>query len=91
MNEDSKLIKLLNNPDKVVGTRQVLRGLSEGTIRCVVVASDADAEMIAKIAAHARKKGAEVLVAPSMAWLGYRSGIEVRAAAVGIVSEEEIH
>lgn len=89
MNKDEKLIAMLNRSAKVVGCRQVLRGLSEGTVRCVIVAEDAEDEVKDGLFKAAAEHNAEVLLAPSMDWLGRQTLIEVGAAAVGICKSED--
>ncbi len=75
---------LLKSSPKVVGTRQVLRGISEGTVGCVIVAEDAESALKERVIGAAESAGVPVKSAPSMAWLGDACGIEVGAAAVGI-------
>lgn len=88
MDKETKLLYMLNGSSKVVGYKQVSRGLSEDTIRCVVVAEDADAELVDKVVSSAKEKRVEVLYAPSMEWLGRQAGIQVGAATVGIDKTE---
>ena len=89
MSRENELVKLLAHPSKVVGTKQVLRGISEGTIGCVVVAEDADRALKDRVTGAAESAGLTVMFAPSMAWLGEAAGIEVGAAAVGIGVRED--
>ncbi len=89
MSRENELSKLLAVSPKVVGSKQVSRGLSEGTIRCVIVAEDAECALKSKLVASAENAGVPVLFAPDMAWLGRESGIEVGASAVGIVAQED--
>lgn len=88
MSRENELEKLLTISSKVVGTKQVLRGVSEGTVGCVVVAEDAEPALKEKVVAAAEYAGIEVRFAPNMAWLGRVCGIEVGAAAVGIGTGE---
>ncbi len=80
---------MLKNLDKLVGCRQVLRGLSEDTIRCVVVAEDADDRIKDVLVKAAAINGVQLIYAPSMEWLGRNAGIDVGAATVGFVKSEE--
>ena len=43
--DKEKLELMLTNSSKVVGSKQVLKGISDSTVRCVIVASDADAQI----------------------------------------------
>lgn len=90
MSQENEITKLLNFSSKVVGTKQVLRGLSEGTVGCVIVAEDTERALRDRVVGAAEAAGVPVLFAPSMAWLGNVAGIEVGAAAVGIGTREEI-
>ncbi len=84
MSDKNEIIKLLKVSPKVVGSKQVSRGIAEGTIGCVIVAEDADRVLKKRLVAAAENAGVRVTYAPSMEWLGRNSGIEVGAAAVGI-------
>ena len=81
MSDKNEIIKLLKVSPKVVGSKQVSRGIAEG---CVIVADDADRVLKKRLVAAAENAGVRVTYAPSMEWLGRNSGIEVGAAAVGI-------
>lgn len=80
---------LIKRSSKLVGCRQVMRGLSEGAVRCVIVAEDADAELRKKVVAKAKDRKVDVLYVSSKRRLGEQAGVEVEAAAVGIISAEE--
>lgn len=88
MSDKNEIIKLLRISPKVVGSKQVSRGIAEGTVGCVIVAEDADRALRKKLVAAAEIAGVAVEYAPSMEWLGRNSGIEVGAAAVGIIGTE---
>lgn len=88
MSDKNEIIKLLKISPKVVGSKQVSRGIAEGTVGCVIVAEDADRALKKKLVAAAEIAGVAVEYAPSMEWLGRNSGIEVGAAAVGIIGTE---
>lgn len=83
MNKDEKLENMLTNSSKIVGSKQVLKGISDGTIRCVVVALDTDAELKKKIVAQAKSKGVNIIYVPSKKKLGELAGVEVSAATIG--------
>ena len=89
MSRENEIMKLLASSSKVVGTKQVLRGISEGTIGCVIVAEDADCALKSRVVGAAECAGIAIACAPSMAWLGKAAGIEVGAAAVGIGTRED--
>ena len=83
--EREKLIDKLNNSSKVVGSKQVLKGISDGTVRCVIVATDADADLRKKIVSSAKLANVEIIRVPSKRHLGELAGIEVAAAVVGLM------
>ena len=89
MKTEQTILSMLKDLEKHVGCRQVLRGLSEGTIRCVVVAEDADNGIKDVLTKASMLKGVQVLKAPSMEWLGRNAGIDVGAATVGFLKESE--
>lgn len=82
--EREKLIDMLNHSSKVVGSKQVLKGISDGTVWCAIVASDADADLRKKIASAAAKHGVKIEKMPSKRHLGELAGIEVATAVVGL-------
>ena len=80
---------MLKDHKKLVGCRQVLRGLSEDTVRCVIVSEDADGRIKSNLVKAATEKNVKVLYAPSMDWLGRNAGIDVGAATVGFLKSKE--
>ena len=80
---------MLKDLKKLVGCRQVLRGLSEDTVRCVIVAEDADDQIKSQLVKATAERNVKVLYAPSMDWLGRNAGIDVGAATVGFLKSKE--
>ena len=72
---------------KVIGMKQVIKGLSGGSIHTVFLASDADAFIVEAVDGAAREQGAAVYYVPSKSELGKRAGIQVDAACVGIAGK----
>lgn len=70
---------------KVVGARQVLRGLKAGTLACVYVANDADTFLYQRVRAAAENARVPVVRAESMKALGECSGVDVPTAAAAIL------
>ena len=68
---------LKNSVSRVVGTKQVLRGLKSGTLAKVYVANDADTFLYQRIVRAAER-------VPTMKELGLLCGVEVASAAAGI-------
>ena len=84
--EREKLIQMLNHSSKVVGSKQVLKGMS-GTVRCVIVATDADVDLRKKIVDCAKAGNVAIVRVQSKRHLGELAGIEVAAAVVGILKQ----
>ena len=74
-----------NSPKRFVGLKQVLRGITDGTVWCVIVSSDCEEFIKAKLREEARGKGVEIKKGPEMNVLGKKVGIDVGAAVVGLV------
>lgn len=83
--DKEKLEQMLTRSSKVVGSKQVLKGISNSTVRCVIVALDADAEIKKKIIAQARANGVQIVYVASKKRLGEQAGVDVSATVVGIV------
>ena len=82
--DKEKLEQMLTRSSKVVGSKQVLKGISNSTVRCVIVALDADAELRRKIVSAANARRVDVTYVVSKKRLGELAGVEVAAAVVGI-------
>ena len=89
MKTEQKILTMLKDHKKLVGCRQVLRGLSEDTVRCVIVAEDADGKIKSHLVKTASERNVKVLHAPTMEWLGRNAGIDVGAATVGFLKSKE--
>ena len=84
MAEDYKSL-IDNSPKKFVGLKQVLRGITDGTVWCVIVSSDC--EEFIKERLHEAAAGREIAFreGPEMSELGRVVKIDVGAAVVGLV------
>ncbi|CEG25248.1 50S ribosomal protein L7ae-like protein [Bacillus sp. B-jedd] len=69
----------------LIGTKQAVRALEDGSARELVVAADADPKLTAAAEEAANKLGIPVLKVDSMKKLGKASGIKVGTSAVAIV------
>lgn len=76
--------KVLQAKSIIVGTKQTVKALKLGTIDEVVVASDADPRVTAKVVSTATEMNVPIVYVDSMKKLGKACGIEVGAAAVAI-------
>lgn len=84
MTDDIKNL-LSNFPKKVVGLKQVLRGVIDDTLWCVIVSSDCDDFIKKAVAEQIGAKKIEVRKGPTKQELGSMVGIKVCAAVVGLV------
>jgi len=74
-----------NSPKRFVGLKQVLRGITDGTVWCVIVSSDCEEFIRARLREEARGREVEFQSGPEMAVLGEKVGIDVGASVVGLV------
>lgn len=81
---NTKLLKTISESEKVVGTKQVLKSIEGKTVKCVIVADNADGFIRNSVAALCRENGIEIISVPSKKELGRISGIDVSAAVVGL-------
>lgn len=82
-----ELDKLINAENKVVGIKQLLRGLEDGVITCVYIADDADENFKYRIREAIGVMDIEVVSVGSMEVLGEVCGIDVGAACAGILKD----
>ena len=78
------MLSTLQNADKIVGAKQVLRALTAGEAKSVYIATDADVFVTRKVYDLAREKNIPVIEVPSMKALGEACGVSVKAAAAAI-------
>lgn len=81
---NTKLLKTISESEKVVGTKQVLKSIEGKTVKCVIVADNADGFIRNSVTALCRENGIEIISVPSKKELGRISGIAVPAAVVGL-------
>jgi len=84
MTEDYKSL-MDNSPNKLVGLKQVLRGVTDGTVWCVIVSSDCEEFIKRTLKDAAAGKSVLWKSCPTMAELGKAARIDVGAAVVGLV------
>lgn len=81
---DSLSIGDLPKDRLIVGLKQVLRGIEEGTVRCVVVASDADAFIVERITEKAKVADVEISWCPTKEELGKLCRVAVPTATAAV-------
>lgn len=69
----------------VVGIKQLKKALRDKTVSMAYVAQDAETRVTAPILDLCREAGVEVTMVPTMRELGEACGIEVGAAAAGVL------
>lgn len=70
---------------KVIGIKQTLKAAERGTVSCICIAADADRRVVEPLRILAREKGVPLYEAAGMSELGKAAGIEVGAAAIGVL------
>ena len=81
---NTNLFKTISESEKVVGTKQVLKSIEGKTVKCVIVADNADGFIRNSVTALCMENGIEIISVPSKKELGIISGIDVPAAVVGL-------
>jgi len=77
--------KVLQARKIVIGTKQAVKVLKEGTVQEILVASDAEPRLTAKVVEEALLMDVPVHYVDSMKKLGKACGIEVGAATAAII------
>ena len=75
----------LKGARKVVGIKQLRRALSAGNVAKAFLAEDADPRLTDPLAELCSSFGVPCESVPTMAELGKAAGIDIRAAAAGIL------
>ena len=78
---------LKNNANRIVGTKQVLRAVKAGKLQRVYVANDVDTFLYQQVIRAAEAAQVPVTRVASMKELGEACGVQVAAAAAGIVKQ----
>lgn len=81
---EPSISKLLSE-NKVIGLRQVNRGIKENRIRCVVIADDTECNIRLELMKTCRNARIPVTHVPSKEDLGKALGIDVSCSTVGIL------
>lgn len=75
---------LKTGANRVVGLRQVLRGLKAGSLQRVYVANDADTFLFQRVTRAAEDAGVPVIRVSTMKELGEACRVQVDTAAAGL-------
>ena len=75
----------LKTAKRIVGIKQLRRALSSGNVRKVFLAEDADPRLTEPLESLCESLGVSCVLVPQMHELGNACGIDVGAAAAGIL------
>lgn len=78
-------VYLVKNSPKLVGLKQVLAGIINDTVRCVLVSCDSDDFIMKAITDAVSNKDIQIKVVCKKKQLGMMCGIDVGCAVVGIL------
>jgi len=76
---------IASNPQRLVGLKQVLRGIAEGNVWCVIMSLDSDDFVKQKVLDAVGNSKICVKYFDNKSKLGALVGIDVSAAVVGLV------
>lgn len=77
--------KVLQATKIVIGTKQTVKAIKDGTIYELIIASDAETKVTAEVVKLAQDLNIPVIYVDSMKKLGKACGIEVNASTVAII------
>ncbi len=75
---------IASNPDRLVGLKQVVRGIADGSVWCVIVSLDCDDFVKQKVEEAIGNRQIGLKYFDTKSKLGALVGIEVPAAVVGL-------
>ena len=78
------MLAKLQNSQKVIGTRRLVRAVLAGEISEVYLAADADLFIIRQVKDACNSMNVRIIEAESMKKLGEACGVEVKTASAGI-------
>ena len=76
---------IASNPDRLVGLKQVVRGISDGIVWCVIVSLDSDEFVKQRVLEAIGSRKIAVKYFDNKSKLGSMVGIDVAAAVVGLI------
>lgn len=77
--------KVLQAKEIIVGTKQAVKAIKDGKVKCLVIANDADTKVTSKVLQVAKEFQIPISNVDSMKKLGKACGIEVGASTVAIL------
>jgi large subunit ribosomal protein L7A len=79
----------LKDGNKVIGSKQVKKAVSQGIVRKVFIAKNAEPHIIEPLKQLCSQNQVEITLVDTMQYLGEACGIEVGSAAVALLFGEE--
>ncbi|MEN6462316.1 MAG: ribosomal L7Ae/L30e/S12e/Gadd45 family protein [Syntrophomonas sp.] len=79
----------LKSRNKVIGSKQVKKAVSQGMVRKVFIAADAEPHIIEPLRQLCSQNQVEIIMIETMQVLGQACGIEVGSATVALLIGEE--
>ena len=81
------MLEELKSKEKVIGIKQSLKAVENGTVKTVYIAKDADEKVVNPLKELSKKNALEIIYIENMKQLGKACGIDVGAAAVCIIKD----
>lgn len=81
------LTRLMDSPNKVIGTKQTLKALKGDQVAHLFIAKDAEPKVTRPLVELALKGNVPVEYAKTMTELGHAAGIEIGAAVVAVLKD----
>jgi large subunit ribosomal protein L7A len=81
------VLENLRNSKKTIGVKQTAKAIENGLAKTVFIAEDAEESVVASLKNLCRQKEIEIVNVENMKQLGKACGIEVGAAAVGLLKD----
>ena len=83
---NEQVLNLINNSEKIVGTKQSIRAIISSTVKCVIVASNTDKHILDQIIAVCEKSNVEVYYYLDKKALGQLMKIPVACSCVAVLN-----
>ncbi len=81
------MLEILKGSSKTIGIKQTLKAVELGKAKTVFIADDAEEKVVAGLRELCLAGSVEIISAESMKALGKACGIDVGAAAVGVLKD----
>ena len=82
---NEQVLNIVNNSEKIVGTKQSIRAIISSTVKCVIVAGDTDQHILDGILSACEKSKVEVYYYLDKKSLGKLMNIPVACSCVAVL------